>query len=156
MTKKLFKIKGTVCKFSPLEVAALSWAHSELRDGSPEGSVGGCYRENRFSFKQVDVNYTFKLIDKIDLSPSPTSNRSFQLKTSPLSITFLSVEKNMLFEAGEKHPQIKCCLKRKQSKAVPNKHVCGVWCERTTGYRLCHWRKTLLWVIDTFWWWWCF
>ncbi len=29
-------------------------------------------KEKRFSFKQVDINYTFELIDKIDLSASPT------------------------------------------------------------------------------------
>ncbi len=33
-------------------------------------------RENRFSFKQIDVNYTFELIVKIDLSPSPNSDQS--------------------------------------------------------------------------------
>lgn len=39
---------------------------------NPEGSIGECWNEDRFLFKQVAVNYTLELIYKIGLSPKPS------------------------------------------------------------------------------------
>ncbi len=46
------------------------WAHSELRE--PRGERRRMLKRKTISFKQVDVSYTFELIDKIGLSPSPS------------------------------------------------------------------------------------
>ncbi len=56
------------------------WAHSELREP----------RVERTDFHSVDVNYTFELIDKIDLSPSPTAHIHILCKQSLLIVYTLT------------------------------------------------------------------
>ena len=43
--------------------------------GAQRGASADVKEKIDFSFKQIHVNYTFELIDKIDLSPSPTTAR---------------------------------------------------------------------------------
>ncbi len=68
-----------------------------------------------------------------------TSNHCFHQKyeSSIHNIAFSS-EKAVSSELGEKYAQIKHCL---HAKTVVNKYVCVLWCERTTGDVLFHWRK---------------
>ena len=39
--------------------------------GAQRGALADVKEKIDFSFKQINVDYTFELIDKIDLSPSP-------------------------------------------------------------------------------------
>ncbi len=78
----LLQVKPTYCLSAEhmANVRGEGWAHSELRE--PRGE--------QTDFHSVDVNYTFELIDQIDLSPSPTAHIHILCKQSLLIVYTLT------------------------------------------------------------------
>ncbi len=85
----LLQVKPTYCLSAEHMANARGegWAHSELRE--PRGE--------RTDFHSVDVNYTFELIDKIDLSPSPTAHIHILCKQSLLIVRWRNTAIHIIF-----------------------------------------------------------